>query len=525
MALPLTLFLALLLFSLVPARTHAVKNVTVPGITSIPSGASQVLDKSLASFSIEFSYLTAFGGNDTHPNNLTRQLMERLEERTGVGPDVRPGGITIDSSIFSPDSSTIELDMSSSGGIYRTTFGPALYQSLNVFPNTTNFVLSVNFGNNTIDIARNEFVAGIEYIGWDRIRSLELGNEADHYGGGSRPSGWSSAGYTTEFLNWTATLTQNLSLPEHIFQAGSFAEDPTNGYDFTTVNIIKEGIDTTSVVKLFNQHMYQYSTCDPARNALATLPTLVNHTNITAYVDRFVPQVLAARGQGKEFVVGEYSSVSCSGKENVTDTYGQALWLADTILYSASVNISRMYLHQGATLVLQSGTQANTPGFSWAHCITQYDLWYPIDTDRYGAARASPSFVAYLLVTEAVGSSGATQIAPVAVPEAPDLAVYGIWDAGALKRFAVLNLAHRNVSTTDTDNVAVEVDLSAVIPANTTVKVKRMTAPGMDSKNSSAVTWAGQSYADGTASGDEAIEELDGGRLLVGGSEGVLVFL
>ena len=29
------------------------------------------------------------------------------------------------------------------------------------------------------------------------------------------------------------------------------------------------------------------------------------------------------------------------------------------VLYSASVNISRMYLHQGATLVLQSGTQAN----------------------------------------------------------------------------------------------------------------------------------------------------------------------
>lgn len=29
-------------------------------------------------------------------------------------------------------------------------------------------------------------------------------------------------------------------------------------------------------------------------------------------------------------VLGEYSSVSCSGKENVTDTFGQALWLADS---------------------------------------------------------------------------------------------------------------------------------------------------------------------------------------------------
>ena len=82
-----------------------------------------------------------------------------------------------------------------------------------------------------------------------------MGNEADHYGGGSRPRSWSSAGYTSEFLAWTANLTRDLALPKNIWQAGSFAEDPVNGYDFTTVNIINEGIDTTGVIKLFNQHM------------------------------------------------------------------------------------------------------------------------------------------------------------------------------------------------------------------------------------------------------------------------------
>jgi hypothetical protein len=29
--------------------------------------------------------------------------MQRLVERTGVGPDVRPGGITVDSSVFNPN--------------------------------------------------------------------------------------------------------------------------------------------------------------------------------------------------------------------------------------------------------------------------------------------------------------------------------------------------------------------------------------------------------------------------------------
>ena len=94
-------------------------------------------------------------------------------------------------------------------------------------------------------------------------------------------------------------------------------------------------------------------------------------------MNEFVPQVQAAAAVGKDFAIGEFSSVSCSGKQNVTDTYGQALWLADSksyyvrpmrafpanevlaILYSASRNISRMYLHQGATLVFQSSNQAN----------------------------------------------------------------------------------------------------------------------------------------------------------------------
>lgn len=59
--------------------------------------------------------------------------------------------------------------------------------------------------------------------------------------------------------------------------------------------------------------MYQYSTCDPARNVKATLPNLVNHVNITRYVDLWIPQIKAASAAGGEFFVGEYNSVSCSG--------------------------------------------------------------------------------------------------------------------------------------------------------------------------------------------------------------------
>lgn len=59
------------------------------------NAASQILDPRLASFSFEFAYFPTFAGNLSHPNVLTRELVNRLVERTGVGPSIRPGGITM----------------------------------------------------------------------------------------------------------------------------------------------------------------------------------------------------------------------------------------------------------------------------------------------------------------------------------------------------------------------------------------------------------------------------------------------
>jgi hypothetical protein len=56
---------------------------------------------------------------------------------------------------------------------------------------------------------------------------------------------------------------------------------------------------------------------------------LSSYHHMQAYLDLWKPQIAAAKSVGKEFIVGEYSSISCSGKENVSDTFGQAMWLAD----------------------------------------------------------------------------------------------------------------------------------------------------------------------------------------------------
>lgn len=51
--------------------------------------------------------------------------------------------------------------------------GPGFYDLLDIFPTTSRFVVDVNFGNNSVDIAAGEIAAAIDYLGWDRIYSIE----------------------------------------------------------------------------------------------------------------------------------------------------------------------------------------------------------------------------------------------------------------------------------------------------------------------------------------------------------------
>ncbi|KAF8760713.1 Glycosyl hydrolase family 79 C-terminal beta domain [Rhizoctonia solani] len=374
--------------------------------------------------------------------------------------------------------------------------GPAYFESYLVFPNTSRFILDVNLGNDSVTIAQNQIEAGIKYLGWDRIFAIQLGNEPDHYCGG-----WTSA-------NWTSTLTKALNLPAGIFQANGFAEDPTSSAPMTTVSTINQGIDKTGVIKLFDQHTYQYSTCDPARNAKATLEALVNHDNITAYLDLWKPQIAAARGWGRSLSLF-HPRVPAT---NVVRYMGKAMWLSDTITVRCLVKRVAFVYAPGCHTCAPILTTGKQSGFSW------YDLWYPVQSERYGAPRASPSYVAYLLIAEAVGKSGSSRLALIRDSSLPStLAVYAIWDPSSrtdgIARIVILNMSLRRQNVAADEALTVTVDVSKYLRRGSpAAKVKRMTSPGVESKDSDRVTWAGQSYSAGVPVGAEVVERLNAGR-------------
>lgn len=69
----------------------------------------------------------------------------------------------------------------------------------------------------------------------------------------------------------------------------------------------------------------------------------------------------------------------------------------------------------------------------------------------------------------------------------------------------------------------VSVDLTRWARSGVAPKVKRMSSPGVESKASDKVTWAGQSYENGVPVGSLVVEGLSAGKVSVRGSEGVLI--
>lgn len=86
----------------------------------------------------------------------------------------------MDSMIFDPSAGDPVRTTNPKGGIYRTTVGPAYYESWDNFPSGTKFTSTLNFGNDSLDIARNLAVASVKYQA-EKVEFFELGNVSGAY--------------------------------------------------------------------------------------------------------------------------------------------------------------------------------------------------------------------------------------------------------------------------------------------------------------------------------------------------------
>ncbi|EME84041.1 glycoside hydrolase family 79 protein [Pseudocercospora fijiensis CIRAD86] len=506
-------------------------------IPQTASGASIKHTSSFSSFSFEPAFWVEFFGNASSPNNFTLSALSLLHEHGGK-PEIRPGGITMDSMIFDPSAGNPVRITNAKGGVYRTTVGPDYYKSWSNFPEGTKFISTLNFGNDSLDIARDMAVASIKYQP-DLVKYFELGNEPTNYD----PDRWqnSTANYVKQWKEWTAAIDTAVNaeageavsneLGKARWEASSATTDETPLH-VRPADIIPAGVNSAGQVAEYSIHSYAFATCDPKRLALATIKNILNHTGLVEYADtEIVPSAKAALDSGTPWIIGEFNSIACSGNPNVSDTFAQALWEVDTELIYAVRNASACYLHQGATLVFQSTTQSNTAGDDGSPGFSTYSMLYPITTSKRGPQRVLPGYTGLLFLAEAFATAG-VQIRALDTPtslSSDHFSGYAFYNNGTLSKLALINMKPYYANSTDDYtaefNVFAEQKSYARFGHGRQAYVKRLTAPTVDEKLTEKVTWAGQSFKEAKVEGEVAIERVGSdGIVKVRGSEAVLVF-
>lgn len=128
-----------------------------------PARGRQVVDAAYQSFSIEFSYMADYGGNNTlalshlcwcslggftyfsvsNPNHFSKQVVQNLYDISGAYPIFRIGGSTQNSAVYYPNQTEAIIDpfdSVASDQPSRSMLGPAFMESFQQFPRGTKYI-------------------------------------------------------------------------------------------------------------------------------------------------------------------------------------------------------------------------------------------------------------------------------------------------------------------------------------------------------------------------------------------------
>ncbi|KAH8897390.1 hypothetical protein GQ53DRAFT_818660 [Thozetella sp. PMI_491] len=510
------------LSALVLLATHAaaklcskpnVTNTIVLSPPATPALGRQVVDAAYQSFSIEFSYMADFAGNNTDPNLFSRQVIQNLYDISGAYPIIRAGGSTQSSAVYYTDQAEAIIDPFSSPSSdqpSKSFLGPAWMQSFQQFPKGTKYIYGLNFFNpknetlfNVGDgLSQCVLEAHAAYTALrDSLYAFEIGNEVDGWAGGSRrPSNWSIQSYVTQWNEYATAISQNLTGVDamQLFQGCAFQAPRhiSNRTDWNIQNAQLDGMGPDKA-KTVADHEYMGANCHYTGVGPTIETSLFNRTNMLSRVwfHDYLGNVSA--GSGIKYVIGETNSISCQGAFNISDVMASAVWAVDYIMYLSSLQVSRVHFHMGTRY--------------------RYSPWQPIfynDT----AAHVKPMYYGNLF--NAAAFAGGDKQTEVLVNET-NFGAYALYSGGKLDTIVAVNLNVWN----STFNPAERPYTALALPNGwAKAKVSRLTSPGVDIADN--ITFAGQSVSEtGHITGEKSLGKVVAGKVLVGAGEAVLVQL
>ncbi|KAF9254975.1 hypothetical protein L218DRAFT_992089 [Marasmius fiardii PR-910] len=456
-------------------------------------GGAVVVSPSLFSLSIEQDRLTDWVGLNSR-NEFFFNTLDNLARITGEPPQIRIGANSVDRTnynagvvtpqvAFPPPTTTVPYPE-----ISAAVIGDAFYKTARFLPRDTHVTWGVNFGqfNLTAAFLQSRSIAQAfrspEIVNAGvKLDFLEIGNEADLFrNNGLRSPNYSVAEYVPEWIAFAKNISAaaNISFESYTkFIGGGFAGAGST-VNFTAQNTFDHGIlasEPGAHIATFAQHLYSGSFCTGSG---ALLQDLMTKSTIRSNLTRFIPDINAVTSRNLEYVFGETNSYSCHGTPNVSNTAGAALWALDYALFGRTINISRIFFHEGI-------------GF-------KYNLIQPAALTRSildGSAlpeplppHVQPQYYAAIIAAEAIGKNGNTQVVELSVDE-ERVTGYGFYERGVLDRAVFINL---QAWLSGTGGARPSVHLDVNVAGKTRMTVKRLAIGHAD--DPTGLRWGGQSY-------------------------------
>ncbi|KAI3317185.1 glycoside hydrolase family 79 protein [Xylariaceae sp. AK1471] len=492
-------------------------------ITLSPPGAPaphrQVVDAAYNSFSVEFSYMADFGGNDTHPNLFSKQVVQNLYEISGAYPIFRVGGSTQNSAVYYPNQAEAIIDpfdSPASDQPSKSMLGPAFMESFKTFPKGTKYIYGLNFFNevnetlfdvgNGLDQCVLEAHAAYNALG-ESLHAFEIGNEVDGWPGGSRrSSNWTVQDYVTQWNQYATAISQNLTGVDamRLFQGCAF-EAPRNT-SRTAWNVQNAELDGMGPdkAKTIADHDYMGANCHYTGVGPTIESSLFNRSNMLSRVWYHDYLGNATAQSGIEYVLGETNSISCQGAFNISDVMASAVWAVDYVMYLSSLKVSRVHFHMGTRY--------------------RYSPWQPIfynDTDPH----VKPLYYGNLF-NAAVFAGGDKQTEVLV--NGTNFGAYAVYQSGTLSSIVAVNLNVWNSTMDPVKRPYTALTLPDALGSTQSrwakAKVLRLTNPGIDIADN--ITLAGQTIdAKGRIVGKKTYDQVVKGQVLVGAGEAIMIQL
>ncbi|OCH92578.1 glycoside hydrolase family 79 protein [Obba rivulosa] len=481
-------------------------------LLQLPSSASDAQGFALSAplagpflgFSIEMSIVNqVIGINSTYVQVPFLNLMALVAERSG-GVHVRVGGNSQENAtmVQSLPGGTVIAKAAVPGSATNTPdvfWSPELLYMLSNVSSLVDVKWYLGIPFNETTQLRLQIAEYGEAVLGQNILGFQVGNEPDLYvSHGHRPPGWNETNYFDEF----GIVVDAVDGDTHIPMKGNLIGPSVSG-TWTPEDIWNTGYIDAYASALGALAVEHY----PDNNCAALYPdggfglpvnpqdvfaNYLNHTSAQNLVARYVNSTSIAQSAGKPFLMFETNTASCGGFPGVSDSFGAALWGVDYAMQMAYANFSGALLHVGGQ------NNSNNPFTPPPTKMSFFEQW-----------TVGPIFYSTLVVAEALGMSGASRVADLALNNGNIYTPgYGVWEDDQLARLVLLNFITDSSGASDY-NVSFtlggpQFGETSQVPPNITVKY--LSAESVSVKEN--ITWAGQTLgtrfqSDGTLQGEE----------------------